>query len=99
MLCSSTGDGLSHGTRGATPRSGTLDAVWYLQLGEHGLGARNLGAAAALLLGVDDLALVDDDGVPRSALAQGPAEALGELGAVVARKQLYFCVGCQDEVS
>lgn len=42
---------------------------------------------AGLLLGVDDLAVVDDDGVTGRAGTQGPADGLAES---------RFVVGCED---
>lgn len=43
------------------------------QLRKHGLGARDVKGARRFLLSVDDLAVVDDDGVAGGAGPQGPA--------------------------
>lgn len=60
----------------------------YLQLGQDGLSARDGDAAGLLLLGVGNLSVVDDDGVPGStaAVTEVPADALGKADAVVRGK-------------
>lgn len=65
-----------------------------LQLGQDGLGARLVnGLGVVLLAGVDDLAVVDGDGVARGALTNGPANALAELGVGVGGEDLWSAVG------
>lgn len=59
-----------------------------LQLGKDGIDARDADIAGWFLLGVDDLAVVDDDGVARSARAEGPAEGLAEGGLIVGCEEL-----------
>lgn len=59
-----------------------------LQSSQDGLGTRLVNAAALLLSSVDDLAVVNDNGVTASALAHGPADALAELGLGVGSKDL-----------
>lgn len=62
----------------------TLDGL------EDGLDGRDLLALQiGLLLGVDDLAVVDDDGVAGGALAVVPADGGGELGVVVGAEDLW----------
>ena len=58
------------------------------QLGENTLGTRDLNAAASLLGGVDDLAVVDHKGVAGGALAGGPANALAKGSAGIRGKDL-----------
>lgn len=60
-----------------------------LQSLENGLGARDLETLElSLLLGVDDLAVVDDDGVAGSALAVVPADGGGEGGVGIGGEDL-----------
>lgn len=59
-----------------------------LQVAKDGLGTGELNARLSLLGGVDDLAVVDNDGVSVSPLGTGPADARGELDAGVAHEQL-----------
>lgn len=64
-----------------------------LQLGEDRVGARDGDAASGLLLGVDDLAVVDDDGVAAGAVRPShPVDALAELAALVRGKDLVMYV-------
>lgn len=59
-----------------------------LQLGQDGRGVRSLDTTTLGLLGVGDLAVVDDEGVAAGPLAHRPAELLGELGLCVGREHL-----------
>lgn len=61
-----------------------------LQLSNDGLGTRDTDAARGLLLlGVGDLAVVDDNGVASSAGTESPAKGSGELGLVVGSEDLH----------
>lgn len=59
-----------------------------LELSQHGLYARHVQGPLGLLLGVGDLAVVDNDGVPSGAGAHCPAERAAELGLVVRGEDL-----------
>lgn len=61
----------------------------HLQLGQDGRGVRSLDTIGRLL-GVGDLAVVDDEGVAAGPLAERPADLLGELGLCVRREHLRF---------
>ena len=61
----------------------------YSQLCEYSLGARDRHIASRLKFRICDLAVVDYHGVPRCALALGPADALGELCAGVGEEELW----------
>jgi hypothetical protein len=60
----------------------------HLEVGQDRLSARDVNAGAVLLGGVDDLAVVDDNGVASSALALEPAEALAELDLAIGSEDL-----------
>lgn len=65
----------------------------YLQLGEDVIGTRDAnGAGTLLLLGVGDLAVVDDNGVAGSALVNSPANLLAKLGGIVSSEDLNLHV-------
>lgn len=70
-----------------------------LQLVKAGLGAGEGDAGLGLLGGVDDLAVVDDDGVPVGPLVTGPADGLGELEVGVAHEELQAGVSNRVHVS
>lgn len=73
--------GLCHGSRS------------YLQLGEDVIGTRDANSAGTiLLLGVGDLAVVDDNGVASSALVDSPANLLAELGGIISSEDLNSLV-------
>ena len=59
------------------------------QLSQDSLGARLVdGLGVVLLAGIDDLAVVDGNGVPGGSLTEGPANALAELGVGVGGEDL-----------
>ena len=62
------------------------------QLREDRLGARSGDALRHVLLGIDNLAVVDDDGVAIGPRAATPADALGEGSIGVAHEDLPQCV-------
>lgn len=53
-----------------------------LQLSQDGLSARLVDALAVLLLSIDDLAVVHDNGIASGALAHRPADGLAETVVV-----------------
>lgn len=64
-------------------------ASMALQLSNNGIGARDADTAGGLLLlGVGDLAVVNDDGVAGSAGTESPAESRRELGLVIGSEDL-----------
>jgi hypothetical protein len=60
-----------------------------LQLRKNTLGASQLNGALGLLLGgVDDLTMVDAEGVPGGALTSSPPNALAELDVGITSEDL-----------
>jgi len=58
-----------------------------LKLRQHCLSTTNGDLATRLLLRIRDLAVIDDHGVPRGALARGPTELFGECCAGVGEEE------------
>lgn len=57
------------------------------------LGTRSLNALGVLVLGsVDNLAVVNGDGVTASSLTKAPADAGGELGTTIGHEELSLLV-------
>lgn len=65
-----------------------LPRLRCLQVSKNSLGASQGDAGLGLLGGVDDLAVVDDDGVAVRPLGTGPFDARGKLEPRVAHEQL-----------
>jgi len=59
-----------------------------LQLRQHRLGAADADIATRLLLGVYDLAIVDDQGCASNAVARDPVKLLGEFEAGIGEEEL-----------
>lgn len=60
----------------------------YSQLRQHSLSTRNRDLTTRLLLRIYDLAVIDDDCVACCALAQCPAEFLGEVRLRIRKEKL-----------
>ncbi len=60
-----------------------------LQLSQHRLGAGNCDLSSRLLLRIHNLAMINDQRIPRSPLADRPAEFLREGGSGVVEEELF----------
>lgn len=73
----------------AAPLSGHFClAIPSLQLGQNSFSTADGDTADRLLLSVDDLAVVNDQGIARSAFTLGPAQSLRESSAGVGEEEL-----------
>lgn len=61
-----------------------------LQLGQNSLCAADGDLTSRLLLSIHDLAIVNNECVSCSSLAQGPAQLLGEFGIGVGEEELQL---------
>lgn len=67
--------------------------IAYLQLGKDVIGTRDAnGTGALFLLGVGNLAVIDDNGVAGSTLVDGPANLFAELGGIISSEDLVLHV-------
>jgi len=83
-----TSDKHQHHTLGEwifCPHSSSLGA--RLQLGKDSVDARDSDFLAGFIFGVDDLAVVDDDGVAAGSGTERPADAAAELGLVIGQEE------------
>lgn len=60
----------------------------HLELGKHGIGAGDGDAPTRLVLCVNHLSVVNDQGISTSALAHSPADTLAKSSAVIGHEEL-----------